>query len=131
MTTRTSLNAMIAGFLANKGAITKLPAGMKAYPWATEQDWKDAITRHHAALELCGTVLPVEDTIDREGNLMTGEEHGQVHAYYFGDDEDLTDVSDVDKASYRADVTSMTDMQLIGYATADAQLDMHHNDPEW
>ncbi|OWZ90381.1 hypothetical protein B9J07_27735 [Sinorhizobium sp. LM21] len=129
--TRTSLNAMIAGFLANKGVITKLPDCKKAYPWATEQDWKDAISRHHAALELCGTVLQEEDTIDRATNLMTGREHSQVYAYYLGDDEDLSDVSEVDRASYRADVTSMTDMQLIGYATADAQLDLHHNDPEW
>lgn len=129
--TRTSLNAMIAGFLANQGVIKTIPEGMKAYPWATEQDWKDAIQRHHVALELCGQVLQEEDTIDRETNLVTGQEHSQVYAYYLGDDEDISDVTDLDRASYHADVTSMTDMQLIGYATADAQLDLNHNNPEW
>ncbi|MBD9511598.1 hypothetical protein IB265_33110 [Ensifer sp. ENS10] len=124
--TRTSLNAMIAGFLANKGVITKLPDCQKAYPWATEQDWKDAIQRHHAALELCGTVLQEEDTIDREANLMTGREHSQVYAYYLGDDEDTSDVTDLDRAAYHADIIALTDAGLIGDCSADALKEPHH-----
>jgi hypothetical protein len=120
MTNRTSLNAMIAGFLSNRGVIRNIPAGMKAYPWATEQDWKDAITRHHAALELCGTVLQEEDTIDRETNLMTGAEHSAVYAYYLGDDEDTSDVTDLDRASFDAHIIEMTDAGLIGDCSAQA-----------
>jgi hypothetical protein len=128
--TRTSLNAMIADFLATK-AIKVCPAGMKAYPWATEQDWTDAINRHHTALELCGTVLPIEEHSLFDTRLATGEEHSSVYAYYAGDDEDVSDVSDLDRASYRADVTLMSDMHLIGHATADALLDFNHNSPDW
>ncbi|MBY3231841.1 hypothetical protein [Rhizobium laguerreae] len=131
MTSRTELNAMIAGFLNNRGTITVCPDYVKAYPWATEQDWKDAIQRHHVALELASLVLQEDDTIDRETNLVTGQEHSAVFAYYLSDDEDTSDVSDVDRATYRADVVIMTDMQLIGYASADAMLDMNHNNPEW
>jgi hypothetical protein len=88
---------MIAGFLANKGAITVCPPCQKAYPWATEQDWKDAITRHHGALELAGAVLqePVESRVP----AITGTQHGLVHAYYFNEDEDLTD-ADPDLDAY-------------------------------
>lgn len=130
MTTRTELNAMIAGYLRNH-TINVIPEGFKAYPWAKDEDWKDAISRHHVALEIAGLVLKEEEDAILGENLVTGNEHSRVFAYYMTDDEDLTDVSDLDKASYRADVGSMQDMHLIGAMSADALLDFNHNSPDW
>lgn len=131
MTTRNELNLMIAGYVANRGAITVCPPCKKAYPWATERDWKDAIQRHHVALEIAGLVTKEEEDMILKDNLMTGEEHSQVFAYYMTDDEDVSDVSEIDKASFGADVWSMMDMHLVGAMTADAQRGLNHNDPEW
>lgn len=120
MTSRTELNAMIAGFLNARGTITVCPDYVKAYPWATEQDWKDALQRHHVALELAGLVGQEDDTIDREANLVTGEEHSAVYAYYMGDDEDTSDVTDLDRHAYEQDIIAMTDAGLIGDCSAQA-----------
>lgn len=99
MTNRTELNAMIAGYLRNH-TIKVIPEGVKAYPWAKEQDWKDAISRHHVALEMAGLVLVEEEDVMKE-SLMSGAEHGQVYAYYMGDDEDTSDVTDLDRAAHQ------------------------------
>lgn len=127
---RAQLNLMVTGFMRNH-AITVVPEGVKAYPWANEQDWKDAISRHHVALEIAGLVLKEEEEAILGENLVTGNEHSAVYAYYLTDDEDTSDVSDLDKASYHADVSHMKDMNLIGAKSADALLAMNHNDPEW
>lgn len=96
---RATLDNMIAGYLRDN-TITVVPTGVRAYPWAKEEDWKDAISRHHVALEIAGLVLREEEEAQAPNRLMTGEEHSQVYAYYLTDDEDTSDVSDLDRAAY-------------------------------
>lgn len=99
MIDRTQLNAMIAGYLKSH-TINICPAGMKAYPWATDADWESAAERHHVAREMA-RLEPIEaPTIDRAANLISGEEHSQVYSYYLGEDEDTSDVTDLDKAAH-------------------------------